>query len=40
MGKKYRWNWKKFLNNMAEPVAMAALVAMTVWVMYLWMMEG
>ena len=36
--KRYRWNWKKCLHNLAEPVTMAALVGLLIWVTYKWIL--
>lgn len=36
--KRYRWNWKKCLGNLAEPLTMAALVGLLIWVTYKWIL--
>lgn len=38
--KKYRWNWKKCLANLAEPVTMAALVGLMLWVTVMWILTA
>ena len=36
MMKKYRWNRKKFADNMLELGAMLTWASLTLWVMYNW----
>lgn len=36
--KKYRWNWRRCLGNLAEPAAMAAIVGLLLWVTYKWIL--
>ena len=36
--KKYRWNWRRCLGNLAEPATMAVLVGLLLWVTYKWIL--
>ena len=38
--RRYRWNWKKCLGNLAEPLTMAALVGLMLWVTVMWILTA
>lgn len=38
--RRYRWNWKKCMANLAEPVTMAALVGLMLWVTVMWILTA
>lgn len=40
MGKRYRWNRRKFAENMANLGVMVALAGLLVWVTVTWIMTA
>lgn len=38
--KKYRWNWRKCIANLAEPATMAVLIGLLLWVTATWILTA
>jgi len=38
--KKYRWNYKKFLSNLADLATAAAMAALFVWITCVWILTA
>ncbi len=39
-GKRYRWNYKKFMHNLATLATAAGWAALNVWILYQWIMTA